>query len=139
MLERIVGVAFAALLVTACSGGSNTIAKSSFVEQGNAICTKSNAALSAAVKALGSAPPDEQVAVYIKDTFVPNIRGQIRDLRALGYPKGDKDTLEGAYTAAEEVLVTVAADPASFVDATKDPFAKAKKVLTDYGLTICGQ
>ena len=72
----------------------------------------------------------------VTDGLVPNIRGQLEDIRALGFPEDDEDTVDSALSAADDVLDEVEADPSILLSA--DPFADVNTALNDYGLTECG-
>lgn len=139
MKRGVIAGAFAlALLVTACgSSGDEAMTKADFLSKGNEICKVAAAELDKAGDELGDSDPDG-IEEAIKDVFVPGIRGQIDDLRALGYPEGDKDTLEATYSDAEELLDAIEQDPAKFLAAGEDPFAAVNEDLSAYGLTECG-
>ncbi len=67
--------------------------------------------------------------------FVPGIRDQLRELRALGYPKGDKAVLVAIFDDAEAVLRRAEHDP-STIDGHS--FDDVNRRLTAYGLNVCG-
>ena len=69
------------------------------------------------------------------EQVVPLVRGQIEDLRELGYPDGDEDTLEAIYTDTENVLDSWEDDPAQALD--DERMAPINERLGDYGLTQC--
>lgn len=111
------------------------ITKDELIEQGNAICEAGNAEIAAASADIDTTDP-EAITTAITDVVIPNIRGQIADLRALGYPEGDEETLEGIYSEAESVLDEAEADPSLM---TSDAvFDETNTALVDYGLTTCG-
>lgn len=148
-MKRISTIAAVALsltfALTACGsdGGdkagdsnSDTISKADFLEQGNAICEKGNAELADIGASIDPTDP-EAASTVITDELVPNVRAQIESLRALGYPDGDKDTLETIYTGAEADLDSLESDPSALFSG-EDPFAETNTALVDYGLTVCG-
>lgn len=115
-------------------GGDAPIAKADFLDQGNAIC----AAGSLAVDDVGNSidqNDEEQLLAAIEGQVVPLVRSQIDDLRALGYPDGDKSTLEAIYTDTEGVLDAWEDDPSQALD--DERMAPINKRLGDYGLTEC--
>lgn len=137
-----------ALSLTACGGdddegsdggsggASSDITKAEFVEQGNAICAAGNEELRVAAEPIDSS---DQAAIeaYATDVLVPNIRGQLDDLRDLGFPEADADVLESTLAEADAVLDDVEADP-SLITSTDDPFSEVNDTLTEYGLVECG-
>ncbi len=111
------------------------ISKADFVEQGNAICADGNAEIAAAADQVDPSDP-AAAASFVTDTLVPNIEGQLADLRELGLPEGDEDVVSGVLDDAEGVLDEVAADPSLLTGG--DPFGEVNQQLIDYGLTECG-
>ncbi len=109
--------------------------KEAFVTEANAICAAGNAEIAAAGADVDPADPDA-VAAFATDVLVPSVRGQLDDIRALGFPADDADllddTLADAGTAADEIE----ADP-TLLTGTDNPFAEVNATLTDYGLTEC--
>ena len=115
-------------------GGEGAIDKSDFLERGNTICSAGNLA----VDEIGGSVDQndqEQLLAAIKDQVVPLVRGQLDDLRALGYPDGDKETLEAIYADTEGVLDTWEEDPKQAL--TDERMAPINERLGDYGLTKC--
>lgn len=113
------------------------ITQDELIEQGNAICDAGNAEIEAAGAEVDTTDPAALEAA-ITDVVIPNIRGQIADLRALGYPEGDEDTLEDIYTGAEDALDRAEADPSLMTTGDGTLFADTNAALSDYGLTTCG-
>ena len=134
----LVGLTLALTLgLAGCGGddeGDDPIAKADFLERGNTICV----AGSMAVDDVGNSVDQndqEQLLAAIKDQVVPLVRGQIDDLRALGYPDGDKGTLEAIYADTEGVLDGWEDDPSQALD--DERMSPINKRLGDYGLTQC--
>ncbi|MCU1453341.1 MAG: hypothetical protein JWN46_1487 [Acidimicrobiales bacterium] len=138
--RRSVALVLVAGLLTAgsacSSSGGKTPDKAGYVTQGNAICAAGNARLQAVGKTIDT---NNRAAVdqAVKDKVVPDIRGQIKDLRALGYPKGDKDKLSAIYDKVEAELDIWAKDPSKSNGSTV--MSAANKELTAYGLSECGK
>lgn len=128
------------LIAAGCGGddddGGDALSKEEFIAQGNEVCTAGNAELQAAGETAGSGGPGTpQFDAFVTDTLVPNVQGQIDDLRALGIPEGDEDTVNGILDDAEAALADIEADPS--VLAQGNPFADVNQRLSDYGLTEC--
>src|SRR4051812_43102639 len=94
-----------AFVASSCgsSDSAKTPTKAAYISDANAICKKGNDQLSKASEKLSKATKAQQQA-FVKKTVVPNIQAQIDDIQALGYPKGDKDTLSKQYDAMNDVL-----------------------------------
>jgi hypothetical protein len=118
-------------------GGDDSISKADFVKKANAICRKGDADLQKATSGLGQNSSKDEVVSAIKDKVVPNIQGQIDDIRGLGFPKADKDKLDGILDDAESVLGKVKDDPEGMMNSS-DPFASINKSFVAYGLKDCG-
>ena len=116
-----------------------TLTKAELIEQGDAICKASNDTIDKADDRFidPQNPTEAEYRVAINDTLVPEIRGQVEDLRALKAPAEDAATINGMLDAIEAGLVTVEADP--LIILTGDPFADADKIAQDYGFEVCGK
>lgn len=111
-----------------------SISKDEYVAQANAICEAGQAELAAALAEITAETTEEEAAGIIADA----IRAQITELRALGYPEGDQETLESIYGDAEALLDEIEADP-SIVTTNEDPFTEVNDRLASYGLTACAE
>lgn len=136
----------ALLLVTGVAGcgsgdsGSRDPAadRASFIDQANAICNEANEALrQAMVDSFGSGkePDDEAGIRFTHQVWVPNLRRQQQDLRALDWPPADRQKLEKMLTELARATDRVEADPAL---ASQGPFDRVTRELTDYGIGPCG-
>jgi hypothetical protein len=114
------------------------LTKEEFVAQGNQICKQGNEELdTAAEDTFGKGQPsEEELESFVTHTLIPNVQGQIDDIRALGIPEGDEDTVNGFLDQAELVLVDLEENP-SAIQNGPDPFAEVDPQLREYGLTIC--
>lgn len=118
-----------------CGGDeADPISRSDFIDQGNAICAAGNLAVDEIGKSID--PNDEdQLLTAIQEQVVPLVRSQIDDLRDLGYPDGDKETLSAMYDDTVEVLDAWEDDPALALD--DERMGPINERLGDYGLTEC--
>ena len=112
------------------------LTKDEFVQEANAICKQGEAELDQAGQELQGGPNSPEFEAFITDTLVPNIQGQIDDIRALGIPEEDADEVNGYLDEAEARLDEVEADPA-LLTSGEDPFAEVNKKVGAYGLTEC--
>jgi len=138
LTRPLVALSCALVLGLAGCGGDDEakdpIEKQDFLSQGNTICSAGNMAVDDVGNSVDQ-NDQEQLLVAIKDQIVPLVRGQIDDLRELGYPEGDKDTLEAIYADTEGVLDSWEDDPALALE--DERMAPINRRLGDYGLTEC--
>ena len=113
---------------------SSDLTHEEFVTQANEICKTGNAELDQAGSELKAGPGTPEFEAFVTDTLVPNVEGQIQDIRDLGIPEED-DSLNGTLDEAEQITQDIADDPASITQG--DPYASINKELTDAGLTEC--
>jgi hypothetical protein len=143
---RVLAAGIAAVLVAAGCGDDDedttTAAaptKQEFIEQGDAICEEGDQEIDAAGQETfsGGRPSPEEQQQFITETVVPNVQGQIDDLRALTPPEGDEEQVNQILDTAQEELDALEQDPqAGFMG---EPFAQAEKLLKDYGFEVCAQ
>ncbi|MBM3667277.1 MAG: hypothetical protein FJW90_07315 [Actinobacteria bacterium] len=132
--------ALAAGLIAAGCGdddGSSDLTHEEFVTQANAICKEGNAEIDAAAEETfekNGQPTQAESDAFVTDTIVPNVQGQISDIRDLGIPEEDED-LNGTLDEAEEITDGLTDDPASFTQG--DPYAPINDELRAAGLTEC--
>lgn len=158
-MRKIAAIALMAVLGTvlvACGGDDSTsetrtdtssntaISKAEFVSKANAVCAAGTREVGKALAGIDPNTADTaEVVDLMVSTVLPAIKSQIADLRQLGYPEGDKDTLEGIYKDAEkavdDAVAQAKADPETFLNSESDPFEPINKRLADYGLTTCAQ
>lgn len=115
----------------------NALGKEEFIAKANEICEQGNADLARARQerlGQGRAPAQDRDA-FAAETMVPNVQGQIDDIRALGIPDSDEDTVKGFLDETEVILDQLERDSASF---SSDPFAQVREDFAAYGLTACG-
>jgi len=122
------------LAATGCRHGSSaTISKDEYVKSGNLICVRGNEQIAAAARQPAPGASPDAFATFVR-VFVPGIRDEIRQLRALGYPKGDKTELVALYNDAESILRRAELEP-STIDG--HAFDDVNRRLAAYGLTVC--
>jgi len=80
-------------------------------------------------------PSDEVGIRFTRKVWVPNLRQQVRDLRALGYPPGDRERIEGMLRQLEAATDRIEADPGL---SSQGPFDAVTRELTAYGIGPCG-
>jgi len=141
-IGSIVGLAIlVALLVAGCGGGGGeTVTKSDFVRQGNAICGKWQQARGQAFREVNSKfkPPVTQAKREKAILFVLEPYGDaIEGLKELEPPAGEEEKVEAIIDAMEEGWNQAKANPGTLVSSSA-PFSKANKLTEEYGLKECG-
>jgi hypothetical protein len=155
----VVAIVFA-VLAAGCgsssdSGGeataAGTITKAEYIKKANAICLKAreeivNPAVSRLEKVAAEQPdklPQEELKM-VRFLIIPKVEEEVAQLRALGFPKGDKPTLEKFLKLTEDVVTEAEEEPETFVNGPKykEGFAhygKAYHLAVDYGMSECPQ
>ncbi len=139
-------LALALLLLTGISGcgtgdedpAGSAPTRSEFVAQANEICERNNEFLQqATVDAFGpDQQPDDQAGIrFTHRVWVPNLRQQSRDLRALDPPPGDRRRIVRMLDELDRATDRVEADPSL---ASQGPFDEVTRELTAYGIGPCG-
>lgn len=141
LLWLLAGVLATGLIAAGCGDddddggdGGEALSKEEYLAQGNQICEEGQAELRQAEDTINDPAAPE---AFITDTLVPNVQGQIDQLRE-GIPEGDEDTVNGILDDAEVILDDIEADPAS-LQGNADPFADVNPRLNEYGLTTCAE
>jgi hypothetical protein len=127
------------LLAAGCGGDdddgdsdSEALTKEEYLAQGNEICEAGDAELNQAQVDFNDPAALEG---FVNDTFVPNVQGQIDDLRE-GIPEDDADEVNQILDEAELALQDVKEDP-TLITGDGGPFADISAQLHEYGLTSC--
>ena len=115
---------------TGATGASGAALSTDLAAQGNEICKQGDEELNQVFSELQNAKPTEQEEL-ITNEVIPNIQGQIDDLRDLS----DSEELASALDNAESILDDLEADPASLFEG--DAFAEVNEELSAIGLDDC--
>ena len=130
------------VIAAGCGGGDDEdstttaeITQADFVAQGNQICAQANAEIDQAGQQLGDSVDEATLESFASDTVVPNVQGQIDDIKALGAPDGQQAQIDAMLAAAQSGVDALTADPSQIKDDTlfDDANAKADAI----GLTEC--
>ena len=138
-LYLIAATALAAGLIAAGCGdddddSGSSLSKDEFIVQANDICTAGTTELNEAAEetfGTGQQPTPEEEEEFVTDTVVPNIQGQIDDIRDI-VPEDESDEVNGILDEAELALQDLQENPTE-----GDPFAEIDDDLTEYGLSAC--
>jgi hypothetical protein len=135
-------VAAAALAVSAAACGEDGVSKAEYLEKAKAVCQKGNQTLTDASNAVfAKVPPgqklsDPEIETFVRQTVIPTIRDQVKQLRALPPPKGKKGEVEEIYRALDKGLDELEKSPKKLIDGS-NVFAEADSLATKYGISVC--
>ena len=141
-IGSIVGLAvLVALLVVGCGGGGGeTVSKSDFVRQGNAVCGKWQQARGTRFREINSKfkPPvtqakREEAILFVLEPYEDAIEG----LKELDPPAGEEEKVEEIIGSMEDGFNQAKANPGTLISSSA-PFSKANKLTEEYGLKECG-
>jgi hypothetical protein len=147
------GAMIAASLLAGCGGGGDdasgsSISKAEFIAKADAICKQSNKRMESEIfkylrtnRVKGSLrkPSLEDNEKFIVAVLIPNLKREIKELKALGVPAGDEEKVNAMIAALEEGLQTAEDDTKSVAGGTSDiVFGIASRLAGEYGLETCG-
>ena len=130
-----------AVSASACSD-SEGVSKSEYLAKAKAVCQKGNQTLTDASNAtFAKVPPgqklsDPEIEAFVRQTVIPTIREQVKELRTLPPPKGKKGQVEEIYRALDKGLDELEKSPKKLVDGS-NVFAEADSLATKYGISVC--
>jgi hypothetical protein len=135
-------LAAAGLALSAAACGEDGITKTEYLARAKAVCQKGNQTLTEASNAtFAKVPPgqklsDPEIENFVRQTVVPTIRTQVKELRALPPPKGKKKNVEEIYRALDKGLDELETNPKKLIDGS-NVFAEADSLAAKYGITVC--
>ena len=135
-------LAAAGLALSAAACGEDGITKTEYLARAKAVCQKGNQTLTEASNAtFAKVPPgqklsDPEIENFVRQTVVPTIRTQVKELRALPPPKGKKKNVEEIYRALDKGLDELEQNPKKLIDGS-NVFAEADSLAAKYGITVC--
>ena len=135
-------LAAAGLGLPAAACGEDGVTKTEYLERAKAVCQKGNQTLTEASNAtFAKVPPgqklsDPEIENFVRQTVIPTIRDQVKELRALPPPKGKKGQVQEIYRALDKGLDELDKNPKKLVDGS-NVFAEADSLAAKYGITVC--
>jgi hypothetical protein len=140
-VRKLLGGAVLGLLLAVaggCGDDKEAPSKSEYVKRADAICAKGDRKLEREIrKAFPTGRPNpKEIADFGREHAIPEVEGQLRQLRKLPAPEGDEDKTKAIFSEAGKALEKAKANPALL--ASGDPFMKANKMARAYGLKACG-
>jgi hypothetical protein len=139
---RALSLLAAALAVGAAACGEDGVSKAEYLAKAKAVCQKGNQTLTEASNAVFAKVPrgqklsDPEIENFVRQTVIPTIRDQVKQLRALPYPKGKKGEVEEIYKALDKGLDELEKNPKKLIDGS-NVFAEADTLSTKYGISVC--
>ena len=115
---------------TGATGETGAALSADLAAEGNEICQQGDDELNQVFSQLQEAKPAEQEEL-IRNEVIPNIQGQIDDLRELS----DSEELASTLDNAESILDELEADPTSLFEG--DAFVEVNEELSAVGLDDC--
>jgi hypothetical protein len=118
---------------------TSSLSKAQFVKRANALCTRDREERTAAVKAYAKegagVTEGKGIEGAIEEVYAPSMESEIAELRRLGAPRGDENTVEAIIVALETRLESTVKGGLSNRLLTKTK--QAEKMAGSYGLTEC--
>ena len=138
---NLVLAAIALLALAGCGDGSGEESRSDFVREGNAICRDAKTDIRRAISRRMVDPRELAARAYLervaRETLIPRLERQLRQLRGLPIPPGDEGSLRELLGALEAALERSQRKPFTFGPAKNSPYAKPDRLARAYGLTDC--
>jgi hypothetical protein len=144
------GLLVLAVALVGCGGGGvdsstgPTISKAAFIKKADAVCMHGNSRMEAAFADLLvenkkiQQPSQADQEALVGEVLVPNIKREIKEIRAFGVPDGDEDRVEGFLEALEEGVETAERNPKVVVSSSEAIFGIPSRLAKEYGLEVCG-
>lgn len=142
MTRALALLAAAGLAVPASACGEKGVSKPEYLRRARAVCGTGRQTLEQASRATfgnlapGQKVPDAELDRFVRQTVIPTLRDQVRQLRALPPPKGKKGQVEEIYRALDKGLDELDKGPQRLIDGS-NPFRQAEILASRYGIGVC--
>ena len=130
----------AAVVLAGCGGDDDTLTKSQFIKQADAICKQGNKRIEAQAEDTlpANEPPSKaQLTTFATETLIPDIQRQVDEVRELNEPSEDEDQVNAFLDSAQSELDKGEEDPL-YITSDKS-FAKTNRLGKQYGFKVCSQ
>ena len=144
-------LAILAIVAAGCGGGggdsstdANAIPKAVFIKKADAVCSAGNKRMEVAFAHFLEEsknikhPSKADYEALVGKVVVPNVKREIKEIRAFGAPEGDEDRVEAILEALEEGVETAEDDPKAAVSSSEAIFGISSRLGKEYGLEVCG-
>jgi hypothetical protein len=122
------------------AGVARPLAKVEFIAEADRICHSTNVRIEAAADDLAAGPRDPrpaQVRRVVIGVAIPALEAEVRAIRALGVPAGDRQEVEAIVAATERGIDQIRADPAGVLDGPPPALREAGRLARAYGSVEC--
>lgn len=135
------GMLLSLVWLAGCGGGSEgPLSKAEFIERGNAICGRAATEQRAlAPPATVNSQPPANRSSYVEPVLVKSIEKELRRLKAIDLPPGDKKKIKAIFKEIEKGIKDAELDPLDPLVNATDPFRKANRLARAYGLKACAE
>jgi hypothetical protein len=132
-------LASAALIAIGCGGGSSGNDKADLIAKAEQICKRSADQLNLTIsQKFGPGTTKKQLVQFTKTVALPNIEGQLQQIRALPQPDTERATLQRYYSEYEQGIAELKRNPGLVVGTAIPPaFKRADKLARAYGIGRC--
>jgi hypothetical protein len=149
LLAVLAALALMAAVVAGCGGGDDsettaTITKAELIKQGDQICEKANDQSESEAEDFAEEndftlekASEEQLEEAVAEVLVPNLNGQVEDIRALGAPEGDEEQVEEILDSLEGAADEIEDDPSVVFEG--EVLQEPSKLAKSYGFEVCGE
>lgn len=135
-------VVITALGATACGSDEPRLAKSQFIERGNAICADSIQRVEEAARGTFTTPGEiasaEVVSDFAVDVVAPTVEREVSRLSELRPPEVDEERIEDLLQAGRDGVDRVRQDPTVLLSSVDDGLGRYQELAVAYGLQNCG-
>jgi hypothetical protein len=134
----LMAVLSAGIVAVGCGGGDDNLTKAQFIDQADAICKKGNQRINAGAKEVFTSkqePSKAELKTFATETLIPDIQGQVDDVRALNEPSADEDQVNAFLDSAQAELDKGKNDPL-YMTSDKS-FSGTNKLGKQYGFKVC--
>ncbi len=126
-------VACVAVAASACGDGPS---KDEFLKEANAVCAKHRATIEAAASKVlggGKLPSPQQFGKLAKETILPQLTAQFRELRPIEAPDDLADAFTNFVSRGDKAVAAIRKDPSTLTN--PDNFAAANRQSDKTGLS----
>lgn len=139
----------AALAAAGCGGDSDesstsSISKAAFIKKTDAVCKRGNSRMEVAFAHFLRAnrnvtrPSKAEYEALVGKVLVPNVKREVKEIRAFGAPSGDEDRVDDFLEALEEGIEVAERNPKAVVSSSEVIFGIPSRLASEYGLEVCG-
>jgi hypothetical protein len=140
-LVALLGMGLLPAWLAGCGGGGDgPPSKAEFIASANAVCGRAAAEQRAlAPPAEVESQPPANRSSYVEPVLVKSIEKELRRLKALDVPPGERKKIEAVFKEIEKGLEDAKLDPLDPLVNATDPFRQANRLAREDGLKACAE